>query len=154
MTPRYGRAYGSHQAVSYAPYIRGNKITMISAISIAQVETAMYGEWSANGEIFMHFLDKYLCPLLKPNHVVVMDNVGFHKMQSIQDKIKSTGARLAYQPPYHPELNPIEEMWSMIKILLRKFEARNQRAFQKSIKKAFEAVTKSDLQGWFQHAGL
>jgi transposase len=119
MAPRYGRAYGSEPAVSYAPYNKGNKITMIGAISITRVEAAMYGEWSANGEIFLHFLEHYLCPNLKPHHVVVMDNVGFHKISGVKNLIDKTGAKLVYQPPYSPELNPIEEMWSKIKGSLR-----------------------------------
>jgi len=154
MAPRYGRAYGGERAISYVPYHRGNKITMISAISIEKIEASMYGEWSANGEIFTHFLEHNLCPVLKAHHVVVMDNVSFHKVQGVSKLIESTGAKLVYQPPYHAELNPIEEMWSKIKTFLRKRGARTLNDFQKAIQYAFKAVIKSDLEGWFKHAGL
>jgi transposase len=153
MAPRYGRAYGSNRATVIAPYQRGNQITMIGAISLEKVEAALYGEWSANGEIFMTFIEEHLCPILRKRHVVVMDNVGFHKSEKVIALIEETGAKCIYLPPYHPELNPIEEMWSKIKTILRKLSARSLNAFKRAIKVAFESVGASDLWGWFQHSG-
>ena len=46
--------------------------------------------------------------------------------------IKKVGAQLIYLRPYHPELNPIEEMWSKVKNMLRKLSARNLSDFQKA----------------------
>ena len=153
MSPRYGRGYKGERVKSSAPYQRGNKITMIGAISIYQVEASMYGSWSADGEIFVEFVERSLKPILKPNHVVVMDNVSFHKNQQARTLIESKGAQILYLPPYHPELNPIEEMWSKIKIYLRRLSARTLKDFKRAIKTAFEAVTTSDLEGWFKHSG-
>jgi transposase len=136
-----------------SPYVRGCSLTMIGAISIGQVEAAMYGEWSANGEIFLNFLERLLCPNLHSGHAVIMDNVKFHQVKGVKELIESKGARLIYLPPYSPELNPIEEMWSKIKTILRKISARTIRAFGKSIKVAFESVCGNDLDGWFRHSG-
>ncbi len=153
MAPRYGRAYGSERARFSAPYKHGNQLTMIGAISIEKIEAAIYGAWAANGEIFTQFIEKCLRPILKPEHVVVMDNVSFHKVRRVHEIISEAGAKLIYLPPYHAEFNPIEEMWSKIKTMLRRLSARTLPAFQKAVKKAFEAVTPTDLFGWFQHAG-
>ena len=153
MAPRYGRAYGKERAIVKAPYQHGCQITMISAISVCGVESALYGQWAANGDIFVEFLQKCLCPVLTTQHVVVMDNVSFHKSQRVADTIKNVGAEIVYLPPYSPELNPIEEMWSKIKNTLRKLSARTLETFQKSIKKAFKSITQQDLLGWFTHAG-
>ncbi|NKB46803.1 MAG: hypothetical protein GKR77_03355 [Legionellales bacterium] len=153
MAPRYGRAYGSQRANLSAPYHRGHQITMIGAISIEKIEAALYGQWATNGEVFTHFLEQSLRPMLSSNHVVVMDNVSFHKVQRVHELIQTAGARLVYLPPYHPELNPIEEMWSKIKNKLRQLSARTLSTFQIAIKKAFQDVTQSDLIGWFKHAG-
>jgi len=153
MCPRYGRAYGGTRAKVDAPYQRGNHITIIGAISMSQVETAMYGQWSANTDIFCEFLKNYLSPILKPKHVVVMDNVAFHKSEQASKIIESTGAKWIYLPPYHPELNPIEEMWSKIKTILRQQSARTLYTFQNAIKNAFSAISATDLDAWFKHAG-
>lgn len=153
MTPRYGRGYKGDRVATAAPYQRGNKITMISVISLYQVEAAMYGTWSADGEIFAEFISQALRPILKPEHVIIMDNVSFHKSKHVEEIIHDVGARIIYLPPYHPELNPIEEMWSKIKTCLRKSSARTLEQFQNAIKKSFEAVSQNDLLGWFRHAG-
>ena len=34
------------------------------------------------------------------------------------------GATVIFLPPYSPDLNPIEKMWSKIKQILRGFKAR------------------------------
>lgn len=153
MAPLYGRAKGEERVNVHAPYKRGNKITMISAISINEVEAAFYGEWSADGDIFSHFIENLLCPKLHAEHVIIMDNVKFHKIPEIKKLIEATGAKLVYLPPYSPELNPIEEMWSKIKTILRKLSARTLEKFNDAIKIAFESVTDNDLGGWFRHAG-
>jgi len=153
MVPRYGRAYGSTRATISAPYQRGNQLTMIGAISVEKVEAAMYGQWAANGDIFTTFIEDSLCPILTKEHVVVMDNVGFHKSEKVIELINSVGAQCVFLPPYHPELNPIEEMWSKIKSILRKQSARTLSTFKKAIRFAFESICDTDLLGWFQHAG-
>lgn len=153
MAPRYGRGYKGERVAFAAPYQRGNKITMMSVISVYQIEAAMYGTWSADGEIFVEFVEKVLRPILKPYHVLVMDNVSFHKSKQVQTIVNDVGARIIFLPPYHPELNPIEEMWSKVKTCLRKLSARTLNDFQSAIKNAFEMVTPSDLLGWFQHSG-
>lgn len=153
MAPRYGRAYGKQRATISAPYNRGNHITMIGAISLFKVEAALYGQWSADSEIFVQFLQQHLLPEIGENKVIIMDNVKFHKATKIEEAITQSGSKLIYLPPYSPELNPIEEMWSKVKILLRKQVARSIEVFHEAIKYAFKAITTNDLYGWFAHAG-
>ena len=153
MAPIYGRSMSGERAVISKPNKYGNKITMISGISVEKIEASIYGKWSANSEIFTQFIIQCLCPVLKPRHVVIIDNVRFHKTPEVARLIHNTGAKLIYLPPYSPELNPIEEMWSKIKHILRKLSARTINKFKKAIKRAFNAVTKKDLIGWFKHAG-
>lgn len=153
MTPRYGRAYGQERAYLSSPFKRSKNMTIIGAIDHEKVMGALYGEWAANGEIFLQFLKESLCPNLESRHVVVMDNVGFHQVNGVKEMIESTGASLMYLPPYHPEFNPIENMWSKIKNSLRTYSARTSSTFKKAIKAAFESVRPEDLTGWFKHAG-
>jgi transposase len=71
----------------------------------------------------------------------------------MRETIESTGAKIIFLPPYSPDLNPIENMWSKVKNTLRKLAPRTTRAFNKCIKIAFGGVTKNDLLGWFKHCG-
>jgi len=153
MALRYGRGTRGERVISTVPLIRGNRMTLIGAVSIERVVSALYGEWAANGEIFLHFIEKCLCPVLKKEDVVVMDNVAFHKVSGVKEAIHAVGARVIYLPPYSPDLNPIENMWGKIKHYLRKMAARTVESLHASIQTTFKMITNSDLHGWFNHAG-
>ena len=87
MTPLYGRAYGQERAYKSAPFRRSKNMTVIGAIDYEKVIGALYGEWAANGEIFLQFLEGSLCPNLESRHVVVMDNVRFHQVKGVRELI-------------------------------------------------------------------
>ena len=84
---------------------------------------------------------------------MLLDNVQFHKSDAVIKAIESTGARVIFLPPYSPEFNPIEPMWSKLKHVLEFLEPRTFNEFKKAIKKAFSEVTESDLIGWYNHCG-
>jgi len=130
----YGRGYPGQRIIHSAPFNRGNRLTLISAISMRKVEAALYGEWAANGFIFMQFLEQCLIPAIKVGDIVCYDNVSFHKVAGAQKLIESVGARLLYLPPYSPDLNPIEMMWGKIKMYLKKQAARTLETFQIAVK--------------------
>ena len=56
---------------------------------------------------------------------------------------------MPFLPAYSPDLNPIERMWSKVKALLRKAQARNH----PDLLAALAAVTLQDALGWFVHWG-
>jgi transposase len=153
MSPLYGRGYKQARVPFSVPFAPGSRLTLISAISFQKIEAALYGEWSANGEIFLNFIERCLCPVLRKGQVVVMDNVSFHRVSGVREAIEKTGARLVYLPPYSPELNPIELMWSKVKNCLRKASARTLQKFKIEIKTAFESIQPTDLNNWFRHRG-
>ena len=153
MAPLYGRAHGGERVVDAVPFNRGNRLTMLSAISFKKVEAALYGEWAADGEIFLNFIMRCLCPVLQKRHFVIMDNVAFHQVCGVKEAIESTGAKLIYLPPYSPDLNPIEQMLGKIKNCLRKESARTLEKFAISIKSAFMSIEPSDLKNWYRHCG-
>lgn len=153
MSSRYARAEGGERIKMPIPFEHGPQFSMIGAISVDKVEAALYGEWATNGDIFHSFIENDLLPQLKQKHTVIMDNVKFHLQARIRETIESTGAKVIFLPPYSPDLNPIENMWSKVKNTLRKLAPRTTRNFKKCIKVAFEEITKSDLVEWFKHCG-
>lgn len=153
MTQAYARAIGGNRIAMPKPFIRGAKLSVIGAISSTKVEAALYGEWATDGDIFCHFIENSLLPQLKPDNIVLLDNVSFHKSDRVIKAIQSTGAKVDFIPPYSPEFNPIELMWSAIKTMIRQLEPRTLPQFQSAIKKAFLAVNRHKLKAWFEHAG-
>jgi putative transposase len=67
--------------------------------------------------------------------------------------IESAGAEVWYLPPYSPDFNPIENMWSKVKQFLRSIAARTFDGLVDAIRSAFNRVAASDLLGWFNHCG-
>src|SRR5262245_48336407 len=76
-----------------------------------------------NGETFKAYVEQFLAPTLTRGDIVFMDNVSVHKVDGIEEAIEARGAILFYLPAYSPDLNPIEQLFSKLKAMLRKIAA-------------------------------
>ena len=76
-----------------------------------------------------------------------MDNVSFHKVDGVAQLLSDVGVELIYLPPYSPDLNPIEQMWSKIKTYLRQAAARTTGQLQYALKTSFLHIVPEDLMG-------
>jgi transposase len=85
--------------------------------------------------------------------VVVLDRLGAHRTEKVEELVQARGAHLVFLPSYSPDLNPIEEAFSKIKHLVRKEGARVREALVEAIARALAVVTPEDTAGWFAHAG-
>ena len=77
-----------------------------------------------NGERFRAYVEQVLAPTLRPDDIVLLDNLSSHKIAGIKDGITAQGAQLLYLPPYRPDLNPIEQAFAEFKAVLRKAAQR------------------------------
>jgi transposase len=94
-----------------------------------------------------------LAPQLHPGDVVVMDNLSPHKASGVREAIEAAGATLRYLPPYSPDFNPIEPVWSKVKGVLRSLAARSVDALHDAIGTALTTITPTDCVGFFRHCG-
>lgn len=131
----------------------GDNISLIGAIRLDGITTAMTIAGAVDGEAFVAFTERMLAPELRPGDVVVMDNLAAHKVKGVKEAIEAVGARLIYQPPYSPDLNPIEKCWSKVKHILRSIGARTKESLHQAMAQALDRVTLSDLLGWFNYCG-
>lgn len=90
---------------------------------------------------------------LSQDTVVIADNLSVHKDRESSDLIESAEAQLEFLPPYSPELNPIERIWSKVKASLRTLKARTQEALEAAIGQALGLITAKDVKGWFATCG-
>ena len=95
-----------------------------------------------------------LAPKIRVDDVVIWDNLPGHKLQRVINLVEARGATVLFLPPYSPDLNPIEMLWSKLKSIIRKYAPKTTRAFHRAVRKAIEAITKQDLRNWFQHCGF
>lgn len=94
---------------------RRPRTSLIAARMREGFEAPVLFEGTCNAKVFNAWLQKELCPLLRPEHVVIMDNVPFHKSAKTRELIEGKGAKLLFLPPYSPDLNPIENDFANIK---------------------------------------
>ena len=127
--------------------------TMISAIRLSGVATAMVTDGPTDALVFRGFVNHFLVPVLHQGDIVVMDNLSSHKVTGVVDAIESVGARVWYLPPYSPDLNPIEQMWSKVKSILRSFARRTQKSLIHAIGVALSRVTVEECVNYFHHCG-
>ena len=110
-------------------------------------------EGALDGNIFRTYVKHLLAPSLKPGDIVIMDNLSCHKVSGIVQAIEAVGASVVFLPPYSPDFNPIELMWSKIKAILRKLKVREKELLDHAISLALDSVSTADILGWFKHDG-
>src|SRR5262249_35068660 len=102
---------------------------------------------------FETYVEVCLVPALRPGDIVVMDNLACHKAAGVARLIGAAGAEVRYLPPYTPDLNPIEQLFSKLKAPLRPPAAPTIDAVVGAMGEALRAVRPSDIRGWFAHSG-
>lgn len=153
MTRLYGRGLKGDRVIDYTPDARFQRTSILSSIRIDGSYVPIVFSGSLNGELFKEYLKKFLVPVLKKDDIVIADNLSSHKVAGVREIIQSVGAKLLYLPPYSPDLNPIELMWSKLKAYLRKVKARSTDVLFTEINNAFNTISSQDISGWFSHTG-
>ncbi len=153
MTRRYGRSPVGQRLVCPVPHGHYQTTTMIAAVRFQGPQAPWLFAGAMDGALFLAWVQQGLVPCLQRDDVVVLDNLATHKVAGVREAIEAAGARLEYLPPYSPDLNPIENLWSKVKQGLKSRGPRNARQLLKAAKAAFAAVTPTDCQGFFLHAG-
>ncbi len=77
-----------------------------------------------NGEKFLAYVEQVLTPTLSPGDIVIMDNLGSHKIAGVRQAIEAAGASQRFLPAYSPDLDPIEQVFAKLKNALRKMARR------------------------------
>jgi len=94
-----------------------------------------------------------LVATLKPNDIVVVDNLGSHKSALVKKIIRSVGARLMFLPPYSPDLNPIEQVFAKTKHLMRKAMERTSQTAQDRLATVLDTITSAECANYFVNSG-
>jgi transposase len=153
MTRRYGRSLRGERVIEPVPGGHWQTTTLIHAIDVQGTRAAMITDGPANAAVFEGFVRWLLVPTLHPDDLVVMDNLSSHKTQAAHSAIEATGARILYLPPYSPDMNPIEKIFSKVKAWLRSVKARTETALYTAIGDALRRITASDCRNCFRAAG-
>ncbi len=153
MTRLRGRAPRGQRLIDKTPHGHWKTTTLIAALDAEGVRCSTVVDGAVNGDIFEAFVEQVLVPTLHPGDVVVMDNLSSHKRARTRELIESAEADLVFLPPYSPDLNPIEMVFSKIKQLLRSLRCRTKGALWNSMQSVLDQVTPTDATNCFTHCG-
>jgi transposase len=104
-------------------YVDINKLKIKKSLIVAisnktVVKYEVLENKNVNGEIFLKFIkeltEKY------QNKIFLMDNVNFHRNKIIREIIEKSNNEILFIPPYSPEFNPIEKLFSVFKNYINK----------------------------------
>jgi len=153
LTRLYGRGSSDERVVDYVPDVRFERTSILSSIRANGDMVPLVFEGALNGDLFKEYIAQCLAPTLNPGDVVIMDNLTSHKVKGVLTPIIAAGASVVYLPPYSPDFNPIEMMWSKVKAYLRKAKVRSKALLEPAIAEALNRVTTSDILAWFAENG-
>ena len=153
MTRLYGRCPLGERLVEKVPHGHWKTTTLLTAIRSDGPFAATVLDGSINAHTFVQYVQTVLAPELQPGDVVIMDNLSAHKAAGVSEAIEAAGAKVLYLPPYSPDLNPIENMFSKVKQHLRAVGTRTLEAMYDAIGSALQSVTPEDCRGYFGHCG-
>lgn len=153
LTRLRGWAPGGERLVEAIPGGRWETSTLVQAIALDGTRAAMVLDGPMNATCFAGFCDWLLGPALHPGDLVVMDNLSSHRSTAAIRAIESAGARVVYLPPYSPDLNPIEMIFSKVKQLFRALKPRSFRQIVADAGHVLRKVTTDDLENVFLHCG-
>ena len=131
------------------PLGRWETTTMIAALRLDGPAAAMVIEGATDAAVFHAYVKHVLIPVLLPGQIVVLDNLSSHKGDEIRRMIEAVGCELWLLPPYSPDFNPIEKMWSKVKEFLRSAKARCTEELDRAVAEGLAKVTPQDAMGWF-----
>jgi transposase len=156
MARAYARAAQGQRAVGKVPWEHWKRLTVLGALATEGVIAAMSIAAATSTRVFLAFIEKVLIPAVRqwrPDAIVIMDNLAAHKASAVRRMLDQAGIEYRYLPPYSPDLNPIEQAWSKLKIHLRTKAARSLEALEAELGPALDTITANDAQGWFRLAG-
>ena len=153
MTPLRGWCPKGERLKAKAPFGHWKTMTFIAALRCDRIDAPCLFDGPINGEAFLTYVETFLVPALKPGDVVIMDNLGSHRGKAVRRAIRAAGARLLFLPKYSPDLNPIEQVFSKLKHMLRKAQARSYDGLLEAIAWLLDTYAPDECRNYFQNSG-
>lgn len=154
---RKARSRVNTPALVVIPTVRGRNVSLLAAMNVNGIlSTKTLIGSTANSTIFCDFLSELFRKLDDENiaHAwLVLDNARIHKTQEVHDLVAQTSHQLTFLPPYSPMLNPIEQVFSKIKLHAKQLlaEPKMNSSIVDVIKESAATITAADCNNYVQH---
>jgi len=153
MTRLRGRSRRGERLVCSAPHGHWQTTTFLAALRHDGLTAPLVVDGAIDGDLFRAYVQQQLTPTLQPGDIVVMDNLSSHKVQGVREAIESVGARVAYLPPYSPDLNPIEQAIAKIKSIVRAAAERTREGLWRLLGEVVDQFDAAECRAYLRHCG-
>lgn len=150
---RYGRQLRGKRLVAAVPHGPWKTTTFVAALRVEGLTAPLVIDGALNGEVFLAYVRQQLAPTLRPGDLLVMDNLSAHKVAGVRQAVEAAGAQVVYLPPYSPDYNPIELVFSKLKWLLRSAGARTVDGLWNLLGKLLDHFPAAHCANYFRHCG-
>ena len=158
---KYGYALRGECPVYHRLLHRGQRISAIAAMAYDGIVAVELKRGSVNGDVFLDFVRGTLIPNMlpfdgqNPRSIAILDNCAIHHIHAVADLFRDAGILVLFLPPYSPDYNPIEELFSCVKYYLKEHDEVLQAMDNPDpiIQSAFESITPKQCTGWISHSG-
>ena len=147
MTRRHGRAQRGQRLVAKAPYGRWRTLTFLAALRVDRIDAPLVLDGPINGRAFTAYVEQFLVPTLAPGPSSSW-TICSHKGKAVRRAIRAAGAKLLFLPPYSPDLNPIEQVFSKLKTLMRKAAERTVEDTWRRVGKLLDQFTAQECANY------
>ena len=153
MAPIRGWGPKGEQLIGFTPDGRWRTLTFLAALRVGALTEPCVIDGPINGAVFRAYVEQFLVPSLRPGDIVVLDNLGSHRSRAVGSAIIKAGAKLAFLPPYSPDLNPIEQVFAKVKHWMRMAQACSPDAIHNQIAELVRSITKNECENDLRNAG-
>jgi transposase len=153
MARRYGWGPRGERLVDATPHGHWRTTTFVAGLRSTGIIAPLVLDGPMTGEAFRAYVEQFLAPTQSKGYVVVMDNLGAHKVAGVREAIAAVGASILYLPPYSPDLNPIEQAFAKLKALLRKAAARTREALWGAIGRLLDSFNPDECRNYLANSG-
>jgi len=135
------------------PHRHWNTTTFIGGLRLSGMTAPMMLTGPMTGEWFAAYTRQILAPSLTAGDIVILDNLPAHRGAAARDAVEAVGARLLFLPPYSPDFNPIEIIFSKMKAWLRRAAPRTVESLQDTVCAAINDVCNRQATACLTAAG-
>lgn len=154
MRRRYGRAPVGVTPRKTVVSIRSKNVSVSAAMTRNKLYYFDTSLKPYRAETYVPFLERLLAKLAADHirkAVLIVDNCKFHAKPEVRTKIEEGGHTLWFVPPYTPHLNPIEEIFSKWKALMRAKNCKNQEDLFASLQSCSLLITSANCRSYYKH---
>jgi len=153
MTLLYGRSLPGQRIVEAVPQGHWERQTLAAGVRLRGLCGALMDEGGTTVEACSAFVLHELGPTLQAGDIVIMDNLSSHENPAVVEALTGLGVVVQPLPPYSPDFNPMEKVWSKLKQAVRRARPRTAEALLAAVGQAMDTITQEDIRGWFTYCG-